>query len=65
MDESKVAVISEEDFDQAVSAAMISSLADPDFHGHFQTAMAFSMGGAIFARKVKELLFSKKEEDHE
>lgn len=57
-------VITEEDFDRAIMTIMTKSLRDLHFEGHLGAAMAYSMGGAAFAKDVKNILFGK-EENHE
>lgn len=66
MDTSKVSaiMITEEDFDQAVMMNMAKNLHNPRFEGHPDAAMLYSMGGVVFAKEVKNILFGK-EEHHE
>lgn len=66
MDTSKVTtiMITEEDFNRAIKLNMAKSLRDPHFEGHTEAAMVYSLGGATFAREVKNILFGK-EEHHE
>lgn len=66
MDTSKVTAImvTEEDFDRAVTMNMVRSIQDPHFEGHPDAAMMYSMGGVAFAKEVKNILFGK-EEHHE
>ena len=55
-------MITEEDFDRAISMALQNNLTDPHFKEHPEGALIFSMGGAIFAKEVKKILFGAEEE---
>lgn len=57
-------MVTEEDFDRAITMNMVKSINDPHFEGHPETAMVYSMGGVAFAKQVKNILFGK-EEHHE
>lgn len=63
MDTSKVTTITitEEDFDRAVTMNMAKSFQDPHFKGNPDAAVVYSMGGIIFAKEVKNILFGKEE----
>lgn len=66
MDTSKVTaiMITEDDFDRAIMTNMTKNINNPSFEGHPDAALMFSMGGAAFAKEVKNILFGK-EEHHE
>ena len=55
-------MISEEDFDKAISITLNSNLTNPNAKEHPEGALVFSLGGAIFAREVKKILFGTEEE---
>ena len=61
MDKENKIVITEKSFDQAIITAMADQMMDPDFKGHPDAAMAFTMAGTVFARKIKGILFNKGE----
>lgn len=54
-------MITEEDFDRAIMMNTVKNLRDRQFEGHPEALMAFSVGGVIFAKEVKNILFGKEE----
>lgn len=61
MNTEKTITITEEDFDRAITTSMDNSLRDPRFEGNLSAAMMYTLGGAVFAREVKNTLFGKEE----
>jgi hypothetical protein len=58
-------LITGEDFDRAISEVLHNNLTDPRHLEHPEGALAFSLGGAVFAREVKEILFRGEEKPNE
>ena len=63
MDTSKFTaiMITKEDFDRVIMTNMADNLHNPHFEGKPDAAMLYSLGGATFAREVRDILFGREE----
>ena len=57
--------ITRADFHTAIQMTMQKNMEDPHFVGHPESAMLYSMGGAVFAREVMKILFGEEDETDE